>query len=114
MQGRSSEEERGDEGRHQEEEEQRFPAGAGEGVPSADHSLPLLASLGTFSRFNWGLSTVAACRPDTALSWYGSSPRLLKQQAHCEGENVKTENSLYVGLRAMCAKQNTRHFAYLI
>lgn len=77
MQSRSSEEER-DEGRHQEEEEQRFPAGAGEGVPSADHSLPLLASLRTFSSFNWGLTTVAPCRPDTALSWYGSSPRLLK------------------------------------
>lgn len=60
MQGQSSKEGRGDEGRHQEEEEQQFPAGAGEVVPNPDHSLPLLASLRTFSSFNWGLATVAA------------------------------------------------------
>lgn len=78
MQGRSSKEERGDEGRHREEEEQQFPAGAGEGVPNADHSLPLLASLRTSSSFNWGLATVAACWPDAELPWYGDSPCLLK------------------------------------
>lgn len=53
----------------QEKEWQPFPAGAGEGIPNADLSLPLLASLRTFCSFNWGLATAAACWSDAELSW---------------------------------------------